>query len=78
VHAILRENLARANAAGLNEVTPPAPRKSRRKRDYILALIAGNTFFIVGLKYNPVFAGAGLIIFNVGVTWVMWVVMDDY
>jgi hypothetical protein len=78
VHEILRDNLARADAAGLNDVKPVAPRKSRRKRDYFLSLLAGNAFFIWGLTLNPVFAGAGLVLFNVGLTWVMWVVMDDY
>ena len=78
VHAILRDNLARANAAGLNEVAPPAPRKSRRKRDYLLSLLIGNVLLIVGTTINPVFGVAGLILFNVGITWIMWVVMDDY
>jgi hypothetical protein len=78
VHAILQHNLARANAAGVNKVTPPAPRKSRRQRDYFLSLLVGNVVLVVGTVINPVFGGAGLIIFNVGLAWVMWVVMDDY
>lgn len=46
VHALLHLNLRRANAAGLNKVTMPAARPSRRKRDYWLLMIAGNTFII--------------------------------
>ncbi|HUR56170.1 MAG TPA: hypothetical protein VM029_00565, partial [Opitutaceae bacterium] len=48
VHAILQENLARANAAGLNEVAPPTRPYRRRKRDYLLLLFLGNAF-IAGL-----------------------------
>ena len=44
VHAILQENLARANAAGLNQVAPPTRPYRRRKRDYLVLLIVGNTF----------------------------------
>ncbi len=78
VHAILRDNLAQANAAGLNDVKPPAPRKSRRKRDYFVSLLVGNAALSVGTAIMPVFGVAGLIIFNCGLTWVMWFVMDDY
>jgi len=78
VHAILRENLDRANAAGLNDVdlTPKPP--SRRKRDYWISCAIGNSLLAVALVISPIFAGAGLIIFNVGLTWIMWFVMDDY
>lgn len=81
VHAILRDNLAKANAAGLNELTPKPPRKSRRTRDYFLTLGAGNLFFIATILFRPhvaVFAVAGMIILTLGLTWVMWFVMDDY
>lgn len=78
IHATLRDNHARADAAGLNEVTPRERRPSRRKRDYLAALLLGNAALIVGTMLNPVFGAAGLIIYNVGVTWIMWFVMDDY
>ncbi len=44
VHAILADNLTRANAAGLNDVAPPTRPHRRRRRDYWLVLIIGNTF----------------------------------
>lgn len=78
VHAILRENHARAEAAGLNAITKPAERKTKRFRDYLFVMLAGNLFFISNFPFNPVFAGAGFVLFNVGVTWIMWVVMDNY
>jgi hypothetical protein len=48
VHVVLQENLARANAAGINDVAPPTRPYRRRKRDYLVLLIGGN-LFIAGL-----------------------------
>lgn len=31
-----------------------------------------------GALVMPIFAIAGMIIFNVGLTWIIWFVMDDY
>lgn len=82
VHDILRTNLARANAAGLNDLEEKVRRPSLRKRDYWLLMVGGNGFFVTaGLLQGGVvlvFAGAGIILFTVGITWVMWFVMDDY
>ncbi len=84
VHALLRANHERRRAAGLDEPAPPAPRRSRRKRDYWLILIPVDLFFTgvlvapglsVGIK---LYALAGLIVFTLGFTWVMWFVTDDY
>src|SRR5262245_43999880 len=36
VHAMLRDNLTRANVAGLNDLAPLPPKRSRRKRHYWL------------------------------------------
>ncbi len=78
VHAMLRENLARANAAGLNHVALPPKRISRRTRDYVIALILGNALLAVATLIQPVFGAAGLIIYNLGLTWIMWFVLDGY
>ncbi len=78
VHAMLRENLARANAAGLNALAPQPKRKSKRKRDYFLLLAAGNMLLTLGFVLQPIFAGAGFVLFNIGLAWIMWFVMDDY
>jgi hypothetical protein len=48
VQAVLLENLARADAAGLNEVAPPTRPYRRRRRDYLVLMIGGNGF-IAGL-----------------------------
>ena len=84
VHALLRDNHARANAAGLNDVAPRVRRPSRRKRDYWLLLIPINAFFAFmafGPYRNPMtlaYGIGGMIVFTLGLTWVMWFVMDDY
>ena len=78
VHAMLRENLAQANAAGLNDLTLPPKRKSKRTRDYFLLLVSGNLILAFGFVLQPIFAGAGVVLFNFGLAWIMWVVMDDY
>ncbi|HVS53989.1 MAG TPA: hypothetical protein VHD62_16660 [Opitutaceae bacterium] len=46
VHAILRENHAHAEAAGLNQLKPKPRRRSKRTRDYWILLIAGNLFIV--------------------------------
>lgn len=86
VHGILRENLARENAAGLNNV-PVAKRKlSKRTRDYWFLIVFGNIVMTL-IAVNAYRAGnavvfvymmAGLGLYNAAVTWVMWAVMDRY
>ena len=84
VHAMLRDNAARARAQGLNEVIPQRRRPSRRKRDYWLMLVGGNLLVVgavLGLHSNVVtliFGLSAVILFTLGLTWVMWAVMDDY
>ena len=83
VHAILQQNHAVAKQAGLNEVELKVV-KSRRKRDFWLLLIAGNlvTAGLVALGgFNPislVYGLAGVVVLSLGLTWIMWFVMDDY
>ena len=77
VHDILRDNLARADAAGLNNVKP-RKRRSRRRRDYIITMLVGNGVLVAGTFIMPIFGIVGLIMFNLGYTWFTWFVMDDY
>lgn len=84
VHAVLRANLDKANAAGLNELTEQKRRPSRRKRDYWFLLIIGNAFFggalaYFGLRSIPgMFGLGGMFFFTFALTFVMWFVMDNY
>jgi hypothetical protein len=85
VHALLRDNVARANAAGLNELTAVRARRSRRKRDYwrLMALgtiILGGIAALTGprMPIPFIYAIAGVVLFNLGLWWIMWHVMEDY
>lgn len=86
VHAVLRENLARENAAGLNKLSDLPPRKSRRARDYWLLMIVCNlTLGLLaanGLRTGNavlfVYCMAGIGLLSAALTWVMWFVMDNY
>ena len=84
VHAILRANLAQATEDGLNDVILQPKRTSRRKQDYWLMFGAGNLGFasmLIFLGHDlmvSVCVGAGVIVYSLGLTWIMWFVMDDY
>jgi hypothetical protein len=84
VHAILRANVAQAEAEGLNKVVPQPRRLSRRKRDYWLLLVGGNLLVVglVSVLHKNVVTlafGFGAMIFcSLALTWVTWVVLDDY
>lgn len=84
VHALLDDNLARANAAGLNELTPKPKRRSRRTRDFFAVVIPLDLFFGYAAfgHYSNVammaYGVAGIIISTIGLGWVMFFVMDDY
>jgi hypothetical protein len=84
VQALLRANSAHEAAAGLHTLTPQAPRRSRRKRDYWISLFAAYALIGGALQVASVnvmslaFASAGVIIITLGLTWVFWFVLDDY
>lgn len=84
VHVILQDNLAHANAAGLNTLTYKRKRRSRRTRDYFLVTISLDALFGF-LAFGPysnvvimAYSFAGIILTTVGLWWVMFFVMDDY
>lgn len=84
VQALMRDHAAKMRRADLDEVTLRPRRASRRKRDYWIVLIPLNAFFAFfafGPFRNPMtfaFGIGGMIIVTVGLTWVMWFIMDDY
>ena len=83
VYAIRQELREREQAAGLDRVEPK-PRRSRRRREYWTLLLLTNALFALfawqgrGNPFVLVSAGAGIALASVGLTWVMWFVMDDY
>jgi hypothetical protein len=84
VHAVLRENHAVANAAGLNTLAPKKKKPSRRRRDYWLVMLPVNGFFAwwaFGPWANPVtfvYGLGGMAFFTAGFTWVMFLIVEDY
>ena len=83
VYAILQANRAREQQHNLGAVEIKTV-QSRRRRDYWTLLASLN--IVLGLAailgsgnlIVLVSAMAGMIFGNVGLTWVMWFVMDDY
>lgn len=81
IHAVLRDNIAHANAAGLNDLKPVGRRHSRRRRDYLLATTLMNGVIAAVACFSPgarLFCLVGAMMFNVSFTWILWFVMDDY
>ncbi len=83
VYAILQANRAREQQHHLGEVEVKVV-KSRRRRDYWTLLLLTNALlaFVAwqgrGNYIVLVSACAGIILVSVGLTWIMWFVMDDY
>lgn len=83
VYNALQKNRVIEQAHGLDQVEIRKV-KSRRTRDFWLFLIGGNLAIIglvalLGLNVVTVIFGlAGLVIFSLGLSWVMWQVMDRY
>jgi hypothetical protein len=83
VYAILQQNRALEKKAGLKEVEIK-PVSSRRKREYWQLLLLGNGVFalIAWAGRNNAFvlvsAESGAVIFSLGLTWIMWFVMNNY
>ena len=79
----LQGNRAVEKRHGLGEIEIRKIR-SRRKRDFWLLLVGGNFAIVSGVALSGfnlisvIFGLAGLIIFTLGVSWVMWQVMDKY
>ena len=83
VYAILRANRTREQDHRLGEVEIKTV-KSRRRRDYWRLLLGTNLFLALIAWFGRenlfvlVSAAAGVVISSIGLTWVMWFVMDDY
>jgi len=55
----------------------------RRRRDYIALMIGGNALLLLVLILVPdllvrVGAGAGMVLYSIGITWILYGVMSDY
>lgn len=83
VPAMLQQNRSVERQAGKDKFELRET-KSRRKRDYWVSLFLSSGFFGVLAwlgRDNPfvlIAACSGLVLAAVGLTWVIWFVMDDY
>ncbi len=83
VHAVLRQNRAAERRHGADEIEIRRVR-SRRAKEFWLLLVGGNAVIIGAVALSGlnvitvVFGLAGLIVFSLGLSWVMWQVMDRY
>ncbi|MFZ5494258.1 MAG: hypothetical protein ACOZE5_02835 [Verrucomicrobiota bacterium] len=83
VYAALQRNRAQEQTHDLDRVEVREV-KSRRKRDFWLLLVGGNLVIagLVGLLgpnvVTVLFGFGGVIVFSLGLTWIMWQVMDRY
>jgi hypothetical protein len=80
VENILRLNREREKQAGLDQLRLAPPVPNRRRRDYLMLLIGGNLVIVLGVGAiaGPIIAAMLAAVFTVGVTWVLYGVMDKY
>jgi len=83
VYRALQQNRSAEHGHNLDQVEIREI-KSRRKRDFWLLLVGGN-LLIVGLVavlgpnvVTIMFGFGGVVIFSIGLTWIMWQVMGRY
>jgi uncharacterized integral membrane protein len=83
VFAALQKNRAIEKEHGLDHVEIRKV-KSRRKKDYWILLIGGNLAIVATVLFagpnvvSVLFGFAGVILFTISATWIMWQVMDRY
>ena len=84
VESILRGNLARQREVEGELLKPLPPRSNRRRNDYLIAAIAGNLLAAIGFIYLPgnpitfVYLIAFVTLYNTGLVWILFFVMDRY
>lgn len=84
VDEMLRANLARQRQVEGELLTPQPPRSNKRRRDYLFLLVTGNAFAVLAfvlLPANPMVLVNLLgffVIYNLGLAWTLYGVMDRY
>jgi hypothetical protein len=82
VYEILKRNKTAADI--LAEPFEVRTRRSRRTRDYWIVMVLGNAAIFGAILLLPKnvltlsFGCSGAVLYSVGISWVMWFVMDDY
>jgi len=84
VHEILWKNLSRQQTFEAEKPMDLTDRRTKRARDYWLVMSAGNGLggflwlLLPANPYIPILIPGGLVMFNLGLYWVMFQVMDKY
>lgn len=82
VHEILAQN--REEEAKHEKPLVLNKKPTRKKKDYLISLLLGNGLICLTVAILPlhvvtlVYGFSGIVLFTVGLSWVMWVVMSDY
>jgi hypothetical protein len=80
IEEIIKLNRERDPQRGADGLKLMPPVKDRRRRDYWILLIGGNLVFFFGANAlgGPAAGGIMVFMFTLGLTWVMYGVMDKY
>ncbi len=82
-YAVLRQNRAVEQKAGLNEVDVKPP-KTRRKRDFWQGLAIGYVVLVGGMAIghfnlaSVVACGSLMVFYTIGLWWIMFHILSDY
>tara|TARA_R110002111_G_scaffold112223_4_gene172027 strand:+ start:740 stop:1093 length:354 start_codon:yes stop_codon:yes gene_type:complete len=82
VHEILAQNHAIEAEHEKPLVLNKKP--TRRRKDYIIVLLLGNGLIVLTVAILPVnvvtlvYGFSGVVLYTIGLTWVMWAVMSNY
>jgi uncharacterized integral membrane protein len=83
VYAAMQQNRTVEKAHGMDTIEIRKV-KSRRKRDYWILMIGGNLVIVLTVLFagpnvvSVLFGFAGVIMFSLSATWIMWQIMDRY
>ena len=84
VHEILRDNLAVQKSIEPALLPDLKDRRTKRRRDYWILMLTMNPLFafvgwtVYGSPVGSIFLLSFCVIFNVGLPWIMFQVMDKY
>ena len=80
VKEVLKLNRMHESQAGLDILKPMPPPSKRRRNDYWIVMIGGNLFFffILNALSGPAVGALMVLFYTVGITWVMYGVMEKY
>lgn len=82
VHEMLQQN--RATEAAFAKPLILNKKPTRRRKDYLISLLLGNGLICLTVALLPinvvtlVYGFSGIVLYTIGLTWIMWGVMSNY